>query len=135
MIRLLRNGVFALILVLFLFSMVRRPVSHNSIEVLPTVAADRVTDDPGDPAIWVNRSDPAQSLIIGTNKVKRPTGALVVYGVDGKIRQTIAGLDRPNNVDVEYGLMLGGRLVDIAVATERLQHRLAIYRIDGDHRD
>jgi hypothetical protein len=26
-----------------------------------------------------------------------PKGALVVFGLDGKTRQTVAGLDRPNN--------------------------------------
>jgi len=52
-----------------------------------------------------------------------------VYGLDGKIRQTIAGIDRPNNVDIEYGLMLQGQPVDIAVTTERLKSRLRIFRI------
>ncbi len=31
--------------------------------VKPVVATAQVTDDPDDPAIWVNRSDPARSLI------------------------------------------------------------------------
>ena len=44
-----------------------------------------MTDDPDDPAIWVHPTDPARSLIIGTNKVKAPTGAVVVFGLDGKI--------------------------------------------------
>jgi 3-phytase len=33
-------------------------------------------------------------------------------------------------VDVEYGLMLAGRRTDIAVVTERYQHRLRVFRID-----
>ena len=45
----------------------------------------------------------------------------------------IAGIDRPNNIDVEYGVRLGGQSVDIAVATERLARQLRIFRIDpGD---
>ena len=40
----------------------------------------------------MNRSDPARSLIFGTNKVKAPTGALVAFGLDGAIRQVFAGL-------------------------------------------
>ena len=56
----------------------------------------------------------------------------LVYGLDGKLRQTIDGLDRPNNVDVEYGLALGGHQVDVAVVTERHRSRLRIYRIDAD---
>jgi 3-phytase len=106
-----------------------QPAPHPSVDIRAAVATAPVSDDPDDPAIWVHPSDPAQSLIIGTNKVAAPRGALVVFGLDGKIRQTIAGLDRPNNVDVEYGLMVGGKPTDIAVTTERLQHRLRIYRI------
>jgi len=106
-----------------------QPAPHPSVDIRAVVATAPVSDDPDDPAIWVHPSDPAQSLIIGTNKVAAPRGALVVFGLDGKIRQTIAGLDRPNNVDVEYGLMVGGKPIDIAVTTERLQHRLRIYRI------
>ena len=90
---------------------------------------DPVPDDPDDPAIWIHPSDSAKSLILGTNKVKAPGGALVVFGLDGKIRQVVSGLDRPNNVDVEYGLPLAGGKADIAVVAERLKNQLRIFRI------
>lgn len=99
------------------------------IEVKPVLATDPVTHDPDDPAVWVNRRDPSRSLILGTNKVAAPNGALVVYGLDGRIRQVIGNLDRPNNVDVEYALPLAGRRSDIAVTTERMQRRLRVFRI------
>jgi 3-phytase len=92
-------------------------------------ATDPVSDDPDDPAVWVNPADAGASLILGTNKVRRPQGALVVYGLDGKTRQTIANLDRPNNVDVEYGLRLNGKSADIAVVTERRKRRLRVFSI------
>lgn len=98
------------------------------LSIQPAVRTESVTDDPDDPAIWVNPADPARSLIVGTNKVAAPRGALVVFDLDGKIRQTFDGLDRPNNVDIEYGL--GG--IDIAVAAERLQGRLRIFKINAD---
>jgi 3-phytase len=63
-------------------------------------------------------------------KVAAPAGAIVAFGMDGQIRQAITGLDRPNNIDVEYGVQLGGRRLDVAVATERLARRLRIFRID-----
>ena len=106
--------------------------SHPSVDIRPVVSTAAVSDDADDPAVWVHPANPARSLIIGTNKVAAPAGALVVFGLDGKIRQTIAGLDRPNNVDVEYGLTVGGQPTDIAVTTERLKHRLLIYRIPRD---
>src|SRR5207249_11045087 len=68
----------------------------------------------------------------GTNKVKAPKGALVVFGLDGKTRQTVAGLDRPNNVDIEYGLRVAGQDIDIAVATERLKSQLRVFKIAPD---
>lgn len=110
----------------------RRQETFPVFDVRPALATEAVTDDPDDPAIWHSPADPSRSLIVGTNKVAAPRGALVVYGLDGKIRQTIDGLDRPNNVDVEYGLALGGRLVDIAVVTERHRSRLRLYRIDPE---
>jgi len=91
-----------------------------------------VSHDADDPAIWLNPADPARSLIIGTNKVAAPDGALVVFGIDGAIRQTIAGLDRPNNVDIETGVTLGPRVVDLIVTTERLQHRLRLFTVTRD---
>jgi 3-phytase len=102
------------------------------VDIQPAIRTESVTDDPDDPAIWVHPTNPDRSLIIGTNKVKAPTGAVVVFGLDGKIRQTVAGLDRPNNVDVEYGLTVGGKSIDIAVAAERLKSQLRVFRIAPD---
>lgn len=102
------------------------------IDIRPAATTDSVTDDPDDPAIWIHPTDPARSLIIGTNKALAPRGALVVFGLDGKTRQTVSGLDRPNNVDIEYGFRLGGQNIDIAVATERLKNQLRIFRIAQD---
>jgi 3-phytase len=98
----------------------------------PAVATARVGGDADDPAIWVHPGDPARSLIVATNKEAAPRGALVVFGLDGQIRQTIAGIDRPNNVDIETGFPLAGARAAIAVATERYRRRLRVFRIDGD---
>ena len=106
-----------------------------AVEIKPAYATARLPNDPDDPAVWVHPTDPSRSLIIGTVKVAAPAGAVVAYGLDGQIRQIIPGIDRPNNVDVEYGIRLGGQPVDIAVATERLARQLRIFRIDrGDGR-
>ncbi len=102
----------------------------NALEIEAAYSTAALSNDPDDPAIWVHPSDPSRSLIIGTMKVPAPAGAIVVFGMDGQIRQVIAGLDRPNNVDVEYGFRLVGREVDIVVATERLRRQLRVFRID-----
>lgn len=97
--------------------------------IQPVFITDTVAHDTDDPAIWINPSDPAQSLIIGTDKDQ--DGGLYVFDLQGKLlrEKTVTGLQRPDNVDIEYGLSLGGKPVDIAVATERLTHKLRIYSL------
>lgn len=90
------------------------------IDMTPALATGKVAGDPDDPAIWRHPTDPAQTLILGTDKAS-PNGALHVFGLDGKERQVITGLDRPNNVDVRDNL---------AVLTERNKQQLRVFRID-----
>jgi len=103
------------------------PVAENALK--PVVVTDAVQHDSDDPAIWINRADPAQSLIIGTDK--DTDGGLFVFNLDGKIVKWITGLKRPNNVDVAYGLPLSGERADIAVLTERETNSLRVYRLPG----
>jgi 3-phytase len=97
--------------------------------VAPRVITEPVRYDTDDPAIWINAADPSASLIIGTDK--DADGALYVFDLQGKIQhdKVIRGLLRPNNVDIAYGVMVGGRSVDVAVVAERYAHRLRIYRL------
>ena len=93
----------------------------------PTVVTEKVIFDTDDPAIWINAADPAQSLIIGTDK--ETGGGLYAYDLQGKIVNKVTGLQRPNNVDIIYGMPLGGKMVDLAVATEREANKLRIYTL------
>lgn len=104
-------------------------VDAKNVAVKPRVVTEAVKHDTDDPAIWINRADPAQSLVIGTDK--NVDGALVVFGLDGKICQELCvrGLVRPNNVDLAYDVMIGGKKTDIVVVTERYAHRLRVYRL------
>lgn len=97
----------------------------------PQLETEQVRDDPDDPAVWVNAQDPARSLVIGTNKVAAPRGAVYVFDLSGRVIQVVSPLDRPNNVDVEYGLRGPGGPMDIAVITERFQHRLRVFRVNA----
>ncbi len=95
----------------------------------PVVVTEPTKHDTDDPAIWLHPTDRSKSLIIGTDKDK--DGALYVYDLSGKIveEKVVRNLKRPNNVDVEYGLMLNGEPVDIAVTTERFENRLRIFSL------
>ncbi|MBD1395336.1 phytase [Mucilaginibacter glaciei] len=101
----------------------------NQPEIKPAVITESVRFDTDDPAIWVNKADPAKSLVIGTDKAA--DGALYVFGLDGKIikDKVVRGLQRPNNVDLAYGLMLNGKPTDIVITTERITHKLRIYSL------
>lgn len=106
--------------------------ARTPVDIKPVVVTEQVVTDADDPAVWVNRRNPAQSLILGTDKGGEETaGGLYVFGLDGKIRQKILGLNKPNNVDVEYGFRLGNRNIDIAVLTEASARRLRIYEISS----
>jgi 3-phytase len=101
----------------------------SQVDVAPvreTASAAQQTDDP---AVWVHPRRPQESLIFGTIKMAAPDGAIAVYRLDGSLLMSIPAVDRPNNIDVAYGLKLGGRKVDIAVATERNQHRLLVFEV------
>lgn len=101
----------------------------NSKIIKPVVITDTVKHDTDDPAIWINPEDPSKSLIIGTDKDE--DGALFVFDLDGNIieEKTVRNLKLPNNVDVEYGIMLNGVATDIAVTTERLTHKIRVFSL------
>ena len=66
-------------------------------------------------------------MIIGTDKNK--DGALYVFDLEGKVVNRVGDLQRPNNVDIEYGLPFGNDRIDIAVTTERLTHKLRVFKL------
>lgn len=102
---------------------------ESSSRISPVIITERVPGDSDDPAIWINENNPADSLILGTDK--DPNGALYVFDLAGNILpgKTVHGLNIPNNVDVEYGLSLSGAPVDIAVVTERGTDSIRVYRL------
>jgi 3-phytase len=102
---------------------------NNQKVISPIVITETVKYDTDDPAVWVNPTDASKSLILGTDK--NQDGALYVFDLQGKIIQdkVVKNLQRPNNVDIEYGFLLGGKKTDIAVVTERMTHKLRIFSL------
>ena len=97
--------------------------------VKPVIVTEPVVYDTDDPAIWVNPEDASKSLIVGTDK--NEDGALFVFDLEGKIVQdkVVRGLKRPNNVDIAYGLKIGGKSVDIALTGERMTHNMRLFSL------
>jgi 3-phytase len=101
---------------------------------LPVLQASAQTDGMAswgdaadDPAIWIHPRDAARSLVLGTNKKQ----GLLVYDLQGRQQQLLEA-GRLNNVDVRQRVRLGGRSVDLAVATQRDEKALALFEIDPD---
>ncbi|MBE8721266.1 phytase [Sphingobacterium pedocola] len=101
------------------------PVAENAIK--PTFITEPTPHDTDDPAFWIHPTDPSKSLIIGTDK--EVGGGLYVYNLEGKIVNSFDNMQRPNNVDVAYGLDINGVKTDIAVTTERKTNTIRIFSL------
>jgi 3-phytase len=86
-------------------------------------------DAADDPAIWIHPTDPAQSTIIGTDKM----GGLAVYDLSGKQIQYLPD-GRMDNVDLRDGFKLGGQTVTIVTASNRKDNSIAIYKVNPQTR-
>jgi 3-phytase len=130
----MRYSASIIIIGFFIVNAACKPTAGNrarttGVIIKPAIITDAVQYDTDDPAIWINPADPASSLVLGTDKDQ--DGALYVFDLAGKImkEKTVHNLQRPNNVDVEYGLSLQGKATDIAVVTERITHKLRIFSL------
>lgn len=101
---------------------------------LPAIAPDIITDftlnDTDDPAIWVNPTDTSQSIVFGTDK--ETNGAIYAFDLNGKVIEdkTIRNIERPNNVDVEYGFQVNdSTTTDILVFTEREKQQIRMFSV------
>ena len=90
--------------------------------ILQTPPTPHAGDSADDPAIWIHPTEPEKSLILGTDK----QGGLHVFNMDGTQHQLVSDGCKPNNVDVIHGFVLGGREVDIAVASTRSGSALGV---------
>ena len=101
-------------------------------KIQPTYVTDSVTYDSDDPAIWINRKDPANSLILGTDKQEKD-GGLYAFDLKGKMLKDRKAypLDRPNNVDLAYDIVVSGDTMDVAVVTERGPGQIRLFSLPG----
>lgn len=106
--------------------------SANAKPVFATVETEPVAssnDAADDPAIWIHPTDPAKSLVIGTDKKH----GLDVYDLSGKRVQSLPD-GRMNNVDLRYEFQLDGASVAIVAATNRTDKSIALYAADANGR-
>ncbi len=103
-------------------------------QILPSIQPDVITEftlnDTDDPAIWVHPTEPEKSIVFGTDK--DTNGAIYAFDLEGKIieNKTIRNIERPNNVDIEYGFQLNdSTLIDILVFTEREKQQIRMFSV------
>lgn len=85
-------------------------------------------DAADDPAIWRNAANPAESLIVGTDK----KAGVYVYGLDGKVRD-FSNAGAVNNIDLRDTVTINGAPGILVAASDRndLAHaKLALFRLD-----
>ncbi|MEH2447903.1 MAG: phytase [Nostoc sp.] len=108
------------------------PTAAPTVETRPNLFDDPALPtsqraDADDPAIYVNATNSADSLVLTSVK----NAGLRVYDLSGNLLQTLnPGGIRYNNVDLQYGFKLGNQSIDIAVASDRGNDKLAIFKIN-----
>lgn len=105
------------------FGVILRPEPRLETET------SRTTEDSfDDPAIWIHPSDPALSLILGTNK----KGGLHLFQLDGRQFGVASPTVNPNNVDVIYGFPLNQVPTDLAICVCRDKQNpcVRVWKID-----
>ena len=125
-----------LILVLLATACQASKATHKPVDSVLEVSATIETEPTGvrgdsadDSTLWVNPTDPSQSLIIGTNKQR----GLAVYDLSGKQVQFLSD-GRLNNVDHRDNFPLGGQKISLVTASNRSNNTIAIYRVNPETR-
>ena len=108
------------------------PVNGSVSAVFETEPVGDSDDTADDPCVWVHPSNPSLSVIIGTDKHENSPG-LRVYDLDGT-QIDVTSNEKANNVDIRYGMNLGGKTLDIITTGLRVSNTLGIYTIDPDSR-
>ena len=110
-----------------------RAVAAPRFPAVVAVAETAPVGSPGDaaddPAIWADPTNPANSLIIGTDK----KAGLNLYDMQGRVIQHLPD-GKMNNVDLREGFMLGGQPIVLVTASDRTNKAVAIYRLDTEAR-
>ena len=121
---------FNILSIFFILTLVACSTKSTLPPLEPDVITETTINDTDDPAIWVNPQDASKSIVFGTDK--ETNGGIYAFDLDGKIikDKCILNIQRPNNVDVEYGLKLNdSTLVDILAFTEREKQQIRVFSV------
>jgi 3-phytase len=109
------------------------PLTTATVQAkVETTPVGTVEDAADDPAIWRNPVDPAQSLVIGTDK----RAGIHVYDLSGK-QISFTPSPRLNNVDLRDGVTMNGSKVVLVAASDRQDEanaQMALFQLDTSAR-
>ncbi len=97
----------------------------------PALITEKTPHDTDDPAIWINKENPAESIVFGTDK-DETNGGVYAFDLDGNIieNKSITGISYPNNVDVSYNFKVNdSTFVDLLVFSEREKNQMRVFSI------
>ena len=99
--------------------------------VQATIETPNVSGAADDPAIWIHPTDPALSLILGTDKTSGQ--GLLAYDLSGRQIASASGSEL-NNVDLRYNFPINGDSATLIAVSERGTNRIALFTIDANTR-
>ncbi|WP_088286700.1 phytase [Kineosporia sp. A_224] len=97
------------------------PVAET--QVFPSGSGD-IADDS---AIWVDASDPANSVVLADNKAG--SGGVATYDLAGRLLQYLP-VGQVGNIDVRDGVLLGGGSVALVGANNRTTNTIMFWTLD-----
>jgi 3-phytase len=100
------------------------PIVQAQAETTPVAQRGDSADDP---ALWIDPLDHSRSRVLITDKKQ----GLLSYDLQGR-QQQFLDVGRVNNVDLRQQVLLDGRRVDLAVATQRDENTLVVFEIDAE---
>ncbi len=114
-----------------LFSAIFFSCSQSKLPPIPPdIITEKTPNDTDDPAIWINSNNPAESIVFGTDK--ETNGGIYAFNLEGRIlpEKSVKNIQRPNNVDIEYGFQLNdSTTVDILAFTERERQQIRVFAV------
>ncbi|WP_088329733.1 phytase [Lacimicrobium sp. SS2-24] len=90
-----------------------------------TQPMQRFADAADDPAFWLNKKDPAKSLILGTDK----RAGLMVYNLEGALLQSLE-VGRVNNVDLRQHDAISTPSQTLIAASNRTHNSISLFDVD-----
>ncbi len=126
----LRENNFYCIVVFLLLVFVS--CKKNNLPVIDyTIKTEKTPNDTDDPAIWINKNNPQESIVFGTDK-DEVNGGIYAFDLEGKIikAKSLTGLSYPNNVDISHDFKINdSTTIDLLAFTEREKNQIRLFSV------